>query len=127
MLQQDIKEVIADNIKYYREVNKLQKKVVADYLGVSASSVTHWEDGSNSIDINKLATLCNLFNCTLSEMVTDSKDFKKDIRLTTDEKQLISDYRELSAQGQEYIRQTMFMAKQTYKKSADNSTMENTG
>ena len=36
--------------------------------------------------------------------------------LSADEQQLIDDYRSLNEQGQEYIRQTMYMAKQTHKK-----------
>lgn len=35
--------------------------------------------------------------------------------------------RDLSTQGQEYIRQTMFIAKQTYKKSPDTSVPEESG
>lgn len=46
---------------------------------------------------------------------------------TQDEQTLICDYRELSEQGQEYIRQTMYMAKQTYKKMPSASNMEKTG
>ena len=124
MEQRSIKQIIADNIKFYRERNNLQKKEVAEYVGVSASSVTHWEDGSNSIDINKLAILCDLFNCKLSEIVTSREELTQEKPLTHDEQQLINDYRDLSPQGQEYIRQTMFLAKQTYKKSSDNSLLE---
>lgn len=124
MEQKSIKQIIADNIKFYRERNNLQKKEVAEYVGVSASSVTHWEDGSNSIDINKLAILCSLFNCKLSEIVTSREEQTQEKPLTHDEQQLINDYRNLSAQGQEYIRQTMFLAKQTYKKSSDTSLLE---
>ena len=44
--------------------------------------------------------------------------------LTADETQLIDDYRSLNEQGQEYIRQTMYMAKQTHKKMPDLSDPE---
>ncbi len=44
--------------------------------------------------------------------------------LSADETQLIDDYRSLNEQGQEYIRQTMYMAKQTHKKMPDLSDME---
>ena len=37
---------------------------------------------------------------------------------SADEQQLIDDYHSLNEQGQEYIRQTMYMAKQTHKKNA---------
>ena len=43
---------------------------------------------------------------------------------SADEQQLIDDYRSLNEQGQEYIRQTMYMAKQTHKKMPDLSDLE---
>ena len=43
---------------------------------------------------------------------------------SADEQQLIDDYRALNEQGQEYIRQTMYMAKQTHKKMPDLSDLE---
>lgn len=43
---------------------------------------------------------------------------------SADEQQLITDYRSLNEQGQEYIRQTMYMAKQTHKKMPDLSDLE---
>ena len=44
--------------------------------------------------------------------------------LSADEQQLIDDYRSLNEQGQEYIRQPMYMAKQTHKKMPDLSDLE---
>lgn len=44
--------------------------------------------------------------------------------LSADEQQLIDDYRSLNEQGQEYIRQTMYMAKQTHKKMPDLSDLD---
>lgn len=49
---------------------------------------------------------------------------KSDITLAEDERQLIEDYRALNNQGQEYIRQTMYMATQIYKKMPDLSSVE---
>lgn len=43
---------------------------------------------------------------------------------SADEQQLITDYRSLNEQGQEYIRQTIYMAKQTHKKMPDLSDLE---
>ena len=46
------------------------------------------------------------------------------VPLSLDETQLIDDYRSLNEQGQEYIRQTMYMAKGTYKKMLDLPNLE---
>ena len=49
---------------------------------------------------------------------------KSESALSPDELQLVEDYRSLNNQGQEYIRQTMYMAKQTHKKMPDLSDVE---
>lgn len=90
MSLKDIKKIISENLKRYREANGLQKKEVAAFLGVGASSVTHWEDGSNSIDINRLAKLCELFGCDLSDMVSE----RKHPAVTDEEMRLVQAYRD---------------------------------
>ena len=49
----DIKKTIAANITYLREQAGLSKAEVAKKLNVNQSSVSHWESGANSIDINR--------------------------------------------------------------------------
>lgn len=75
----------------------------------------------------------NQTQAVISLMELGLKEIIKDIPLSTpapadpyspDEHQLIEDYRSLNNQGQEYIRQTMYMAKQTYKKMPDLSDVE---
>lgn len=44
--------------------------------------------------------------------------------LTPDERQLLKDYRSMNPQGQEYIRQTMYMAVPMYKKMSDPPCVE---
>ena len=125
MSEENIRKIIAENIKKYREKGQLTKKNVAEYLGVTPASVTHWEDGSNSIDINKLNKLCVLFKCKLSDMVADEKGItEKKKEYSKDEQELIKDYRSLSKQGKEYIRQQMFMALNIYEESDNIPVLE---
>lgn len=52
--------------------------------------------------------------------LTDNQSMHQDdywIPLTPDEQQLLKDYRSMNTQGQEYIRQTMYMAVPMYKKN----------
>lgn len=100
-------------------------------IGMPYSTIDNiFKRGIMGVSVQVVLKICDALNIDVEKIRDNTLVFKENIReinLLSDEKQLISDYRELSAQGQEYIRQTMFMAKQTYKKSADNSTMENTG
>ena len=66
----DIKKTIAANITYLREQAGLSKAEVAKRLNVNQSSVSHWESGANSIDINRLFQLCKILGCDIQEMYT---------------------------------------------------------
>ena len=66
----DLKKNIAANITYIREKSGLSKAELAKALGVSQASVSHWESGTNSIDINRLFQLCNILNCNIQDMYT---------------------------------------------------------
>ena len=64
----DMKKNIAANITYYREKAGKTKAEVAKALNVSQASVSHWESGTNSIDINRLFELCNVLGCDIQDM-----------------------------------------------------------
>jgi len=95
----------------------LMHPTFAEYIPMLLNQ-NHWK---NSIDKDIYNTLVYQYGTSpgLTEGKTiyevNSKDVKNDIDfLKDDELSLINDYRSLSEQGQEYIRQTMYMAKQTY-------------
>lgn len=100
-------------------------------IGMPYSTIDNiFKRGIMRVSVQVVLEICEALNIDVEKIRDKTLVFKDNIKendLLSDEKQLISDYRELSAQGQEYIRQTMFMAKQTYKKSADNASMEDTG
>lgn len=102
--------------------------------GVTEASISYYLSGRHAPSapaVGKLAKALNVSADTLlqskyagktpeaSNETADNTD-----TLTADEKQLIDDYRELSTQGKEYIRQTMSMAKSTYKKRVSSTDME---
>lgn len=66
----DVKKTIAANITYLREQAGLSKAEIAKKLNVNQSSVSHWESGANSIDINRLFQLCEILGCSIQEMYT---------------------------------------------------------
>ena len=102
---------------------------VAKAVGVSEGTVSRWESGDiANMRRDKIAALAHTLDLSPSVIMGwDSPKIDTGFSLTADEHQLISDYRDLSIQGQEYIKQTMFIAKQTYKKSSDNSVLEESG
>lgn len=113
-----------------REKAGKSREEVAELLGKSVKTIGHWETGYAQPDANTLFLLCTIYGADLNEAFgfDDTKKFPSkldgNINLKEDEQRLIDDYRSLNDQGQEYIRQTMYMTKQTYKKMPNISFVE---
>lgn len=87
----NVKEEIAKNLLFYRKKNGLTQKQFAELLGVKGSSVSNWENGTNSIDIETLFNACGILNVDINKMygVDDSNDFD----CSKHEKNIIISYR----------------------------------
>lgn len=111
-----IRGEIAKNLRFYRRKRGLSQKEFAKLLGVNSSAVAHWELGHNSIDVDNLIVACDILDVSPAQ-IYGRDSIPKKIELTADENQLLTMYRELNRQGQEYIMQTISMAANTYKKT----------
>lgn len=58
-----------ENLVHLRMVNNMTQEQLAMLLGVSRQSVTKWESGKSSPEMEKLLALCKIFGCTLDELV----------------------------------------------------------
>lgn len=65
---ENIKETVAKNLLYYRKKNKITQKQLAEQLGVKHNSISAWENGVNSIDIDTLFQVCKIFGVTVNDM-----------------------------------------------------------
>lgn len=95
---------------------------LAAILECSPSYLMGWQDEVHDvfININEAPLLIDRF---LKESDENLETILK-LCCSPDEIQILFDYRGLSKQGKEYIRQTMGMAKATYKKDTPISNME---
>ena len=143
--------IFADKVVQLRKKSGWSQEELAEKLHVKKTSLASWEQGKSLPDIDTLFALCKILNIDLASISGFEVDtppssectFKTAVEqlnamsnysaqvgselavsLSADETQLITDYRSLNEQGQEYIRQTMYMAKQTHKKMPDLSDME---
>ena len=123
------------NFKKCREAKGLSQKYVALSLGVKPPSVSDWENGRTSPTLENLVSLALLLGVTSDELLGltpdstvaqagDEKAKIADNSLSREERKLIEDYRNLNRQGQEYIRQTMFMAVPVYVSHDNISNLE---
>lgn len=63
---------IGDNIQARRAVRGLSQAALAEELGISRQSVAKWESGKSRPDLERMARLCDLFGCTMDELVYGS-------------------------------------------------------
>ena len=107
-----------DRIKQLRIRNNMTLEELGARVGVGKSTVRKWETGAiANMRRDKIAKLADALGTTVMDImgleeVDDTT--APGLSLSPDESQLIQDYRGLTPPGQEYIRQTMAMAKQSY-------------
>lgn len=67
-MSENVKDTIAKNLLYYRKRNKITQKELAEKLGVKHNAISAWENGVNSIDIDTLFRVCQIFGITVNDM-----------------------------------------------------------
>lgn len=67
-----INDIVRNNIKIYRKMRKMTQKGLAEALDVTHSSVSAWEIGKNSIDLERLNDICRVLEITLPELLSES-------------------------------------------------------
>ena len=67
-----INDIVRNNIKIYRKMRKMTQKGLAEALDVTHSSVSAWEIGKNSIDLERLNDICLVLDITLPELLSEN-------------------------------------------------------
>ncbi len=112
----------SDMLLFLRKRQGLTQEELGNALGVAKSTISMYEQGSRKPSFEMLEVIADYFNINMDTLV-GSSDLPKapppSFILAPDERQLIEDYRSLTPPGQEYIRQTMAMAKMSYAEKND--------
>jgi len=87
-----IRNTIAVKLAYYRKLNNMKQRDLADKLNVRSSAISNWENGYNSIDIDTLCNFCDIFNITLNDIVEKYTD--DEFIFSIHEKKIIKAFRE---------------------------------
>lgn len=103
-----------NNIK---NINVLSKESNIPYTTLK----NFYSRGTDNVGLSTLKKIAEFFNVTLDYLVYGENLIKCDEK----EFELLKTFRDLSPQGQEYILQTLDMAKNTYKKCDCVSELEN--
>lgn len=60
---------ISENLQNLRKQQQLSQEQLANLLGISRQSVSKWESGDSCPETDKLIALCELFHCSMDELV----------------------------------------------------------
>lgn len=109
-----------DKLKRLRLASGLTQDELAAKLGTSKQSISRYENSEREPNIRTAKAIANALNVSLEELAQGfTQQSFVAAELSPDERQLIEDYRGLTPPGQEYIRQTMAMAKMSYSEKND--------
>lgn len=62
----------SEKLQNLRKEKKYSQEELADLLDVTRQSVSKWESGQTYPEMDKLLSLCKIFNCTLDELTNDN-------------------------------------------------------
>ena len=86
--------VICERIRYFREMKKMEQKFLAANIGVTANSVSNWENGRSRPDVNLLPAICRVLGISLYDLFeTEAPEYEK----IAARKRLVMNYENLSA------------------------------
>ena len=103
----------AERLKITRKKCKLTQKEVAKALDITEGAYCSYEKGKRETNLEKLVKLAKLFDVSTDFLLNVNK-YNKDAELNQIEKDLLTIFKNLNDQGQEYIMQTIDMAKDKY-------------
>lgn len=71
-----IKKIVSENLSFYRKKNHFTQKQFAAQLGVKHNAISSWENGVNSIDIDMLYQICQIFQISVDDMYIPQIQFQ---------------------------------------------------
>ena len=65
--------MLGQNLKDIRIKNKYNQEDIAEQLGVTKQTISNWEKGKRTPDINHLIKLANIYQVTLDNLIGSDK------------------------------------------------------
>ena len=113
-----------NSLKALRTARDWTQQDLAERLNTTRQSVARYESGDRNIEIPIILKLCEIFGCSADYLLGRSD--LPDPQLTSDEADLVQRYRDLSAEGREYVRHSIALASLAHSgKNRDVSDVEN--
>lgn len=65
----NIKENVSKNLRKFRKERKIKQKELGELIGVQEATVSMWETGKNSIDIETLYKISRILKVSINELI----------------------------------------------------------
>lgn len=92
-VEKPVLPVICDRIQHYRNLMGMEQKTLANLIGVTANSISNWENGRSRPDVNLLPGICEALNITLYDIFSLEDPT---IKYTARQQMLVDDFSNLS-------------------------------
>ena len=69
--------ILAQNIQYYLDREKMNRKELANRLNVSVSSVGFWLTGSKIPRSDKIDAMCKIFDCSRKDLLLEHTEHNR--------------------------------------------------
>lgn len=68
------REVLSSNIRYYRKLNKMTQKQLAEALYIVPQTISKWESGLADPDVEKLCAMADIFDVSMDALIRRVSD-----------------------------------------------------
>lgn len=96
--ERTLKENIKNNLIFYRKLRKITQKQLADGIRVAATTLSGWERGVATPDIDTLFAICNFLQVSLNDIcgvISEENSYP----VSHEEKKLLLEFQKLNEAG----------------------------
>ena len=112
MSEQEFNTIFSKNLNHYLATREKTQIELAKYVGVSATSVSYWCNGTKIPRMDKVDKICSFFMIKRSDLMydhdLDSTSPANPLSLAPDEEKLLESYRVLNDLGKRKVREYAF-------------------
>ena len=65
----------AKNLQILRKLTNMTQEELAERMDVARQTVSKWEIGTALPEVEKLVALCEMFSCSIDQLLRDNMDF----------------------------------------------------
>ena len=107
--------MLQDRIRLLRKLKGYSQQQMASIINLTQGAISQWENGLTTPSADQLISLADVFGISVDDLLEHTPVYEhKKLELTSEEENVILDYRQLSGEGKEYILQQLAIANKLY-------------